>query len=129
MDKLPEKIAWVKNEKGTLPSAESNGMEYYDSFFNIWRDLDYTPDLRSLAYKAQDIVYDTLTDYQPLYKHYEHPLSYEMSDNAKRFYWIATDIYIYVVWLQAKDRFPDRTRLYCKKIYRTWIGREVVIWE
>ena len=120
IDNIPKNIEWVKTIKDELEDVGVDD-EFYDSFFDIWKELDYTPDLQPLAAKANTIVYDTLTNHKPLYKHYENALSYELGDDAKRFYWVACDIYNYVIWLQDPDRFPDKTRLYCEKIYNKWI--------
>jgi len=121
IDELPDKIKWIKNLSDAELEQDGTGKDYYDSFFDFWKELDYTPDLQPLAKKANTIVYDTLTEHKPLYKHYENPVSYEMSDDAKRFYWVAGAIYDYVIWLQAPNRFPDKTKIYCEKIYNKWI--------
>ena len=122
---LPKMIEWIKDLNDIELEQDGTGKEYYTSFFNIWKGLDYTPDLTSLAKKAETIVYDTLVD-GPIHKHYENPLSYELSDDAKRYYWVAGDIYTYVIWLQEPNRFPDKTRLYFDKIYKKWIKKPYI---
>jgi hypothetical protein len=123
INKLPNNIAWIKNETGELKEA-NEGKEYYDAFFNRWGELNYTPQYRELAKKAEDIVYKTLLDNKPMYKHYEHSSSYELSEEAKKIRDIACDIYSYVIWLQMPDMFTDRTKKYMERIYNKWIHKE-----
>ena len=125
MAKLPVRINWIKNITGELKRADDSFNDYYTSFFNIWESLDYTPEFQKLAKKAETIVYDKLTDNKSLYKHYEHPLSYVMSDDAKRYYDVACDIYTYVIWLQNPKLFPEETKKYCERIYNKWIKEPI----
>lgn len=120
IDELPIKIEWVKNL--TNAELEQNGTDdgFYECYFNIWKELNYTPDLQPLAKKANTLVYDFLTDNNQ-YKFYKNSLSYELSDDAKRYYWLACDIYNYVIWLQSPDRFPEKTKKYMEKIAAKWL--------
>ena len=121
IDKLPSRIEWIKKDTRELKGADDGYKDYYIWFFNIWKILDYTPELRHLAFKASEVVYHIALDGKPMYKHFENCMSYEMSEEAKRVYWCATDIYTYVIWLQKPELFPNVTRFYCERIYKKWI--------
>lgn len=119
INELPKKIEWVKDLSDNELKQIGMDSDFYKNFFNIWKELNYTPELQSLAKKANTIVYEFLTN-DDQYKCYKNPLGYELSDVAKRYYWLACDVYNYVIWLQAPYKFPDCTKKYMERISKKW---------
>ena len=109
---LPNRISWINDVDIDKIISLIDDKDYY-VYFNEWKDLNY--DGGSLAKKAETSVFNTLVD-GDIHKHYENPLSYELSDNAKKIRPIANNIYSYVIYLQLKDRFSDKAKLYCKQM-------------
>jgi len=109
---LPERISWIRTVDVDKVLSSIDETDYY-IYFNEWKDLNYIGS--ALAKKAETIVFNTLVD-GSTHKHYEHPLSYELSEDAKRIRPIANNIYSYVIYLQLKDRLSDKAKAYCKQM-------------
>ena len=114
IETLPERIQWLKNADIDKVISMIDDTDYY-VYFNEWEKLNY--DGKSLAKKAETVVFDTLVN-GSVHKHYENPLSYELSEDAKKIRPIANNIYTYVIYLQLKDNFSDKAKAYCKQMER-----------
>ena len=130
IDELPKKIAWLKKENIAdiiKKDSERIDKEYQSCFFEDWANITDNwskfKDTEVKAHLASEIVFHELLDGKQMYEHYENPLSYELSEDAKTIREIACDVYNYVIWLQLKDLFPKArlTRDYCKKRVSRWL--------
>ena len=112
VDKLPENIQWLKNQNIQKIKDSIDESDYY-TFFYEWRDLNYIGS--ALAKKAETIVFNELVN-GDIHKHYENPLSYELTNEACIVRDAAVGIYLYVIYLQIKDKLSEKAKEYCKQL-------------
>lgn len=118
INQLPENIQWLKNQNIQKIKDSIDETDYY-TFFHEWEDLNYIGS--ALAKKAETIVFDELV-IGDVHKHYEHPLGYELSEEAKIVRAAANSIYLYVIYLQIKDKLSKKAKEYCKQL-EIWIKK------
>ena len=112
VDKLTENIQWLKNQNIQKIKKSIDESDYY-TFFHEWRDLNYSGS--ALAKKAETIVFTELVN-DDIHKHYEHPLSYELTEEACNVRDAAVGIYFYVIYLQIKDKLSKKAKNYCEQL-------------
>lgn len=112
VDKLPENIQWLKNQNIQKIKDSIDESDYY-MFFHEWRDLNYIGS--TLAKKAETIVFNELVN-DDIHKHYENPLSYELTEEACIVRDVAVGIYLYVIYLQIKDKLSEKAKNYCEQL-------------
>jgi len=112
IDQLPTRIGWLKTKGVNEISSMIDDRDFY-VYFDEWKELGYPGTV--LAKRAETIVFDVLVG-NDVHKHYDNPLSYELSDKAKEIRPIANDIYSYVIYLQLKDRLSIKAKKYCKQM-------------
>ena len=115
IDELPERIEWLKNvnfkEIISIIDGDSN---FYYTYSNEWIE-NLNSDGMEKAKVCEDIVFDVLVDGE-LYKKYNNPMSYELTDEADKVRKVANCIYTYAIYLQHKNNFSDKAAAYCKQM-------------
>ena len=95
-------------------STIDRNSNFYYTYFNEWIE-NLNHDGEEKASICEDIVFDVLVD-GDLYKKYNNPMSYELTDESDKVRKVSNCIYTYAIYLQHKNNFSNKAAAYCKQM-------------